>query len=71
MADQGWQCLVDEWTFNERAGLDESDDVLPQCMLEDGIGPANDVYDVDYEIAMRAKVKIPYTDATFSSAASG
>ena len=71
MADQGWQCLVDEWTFNERAGLDESDDVLPQCMLEDGIGPANDVYDVDYEIAKQAKVKIPYTDATFSSAASG
>ena len=71
MADQGWQCLVDEWEFNKRAGLTENDDVLPQCMLEDGIGPENAVYDVDHAIAQAAKVKFPYTEKTFTNQASG
>lgn len=43
IADYGWQILSDEWEFNRRAGLDASDDDLPRCMKEDGIGANGDL----------------------------
>ncbi len=39
IADLGWQVLLDEWAFNEKAGFTEKDDVLPKMIREEGIGP--------------------------------
>ncbi|MCZ6713548.1 MAG: aldehyde ferredoxin oxidoreductase, partial [Deltaproteobacteria bacterium] len=46
IADLGWQSLQDEWEFNRRAGYTDADDVLPDCMKEDAIGPDKLVFDV-------------------------
>ena len=54
----GWQCLEDEWEFNRRAGFKREDDVMPDCMMQDAIGPQKVVFDVDPEIV--AKTYEPY-----------
>ncbi|MCP4007190.1 MAG: aldehyde ferredoxin oxidoreductase [bacterium] len=71
IADQGWQILQDEWDFNQRAGLTEADDVLPQCMKEDAIGPANAVFDVSADVIADAKVRKPIREELFATKASG
>jgi aldehyde:ferredoxin oxidoreductase len=71
IADQGWQCLQDEWEFNKRAGFTEADDELPACMKEDPIGPMKLVYDVDKAIVQAAKQKMPYRDEMFEAKATG
>ena len=43
IADYGWQILLDEWEFNQRAGLKTSDDDLPACMKEDAVGENGDL----------------------------
>ena len=58
IADSGWQCMQDEWEFNRRAGFDRKDDVMPDCMMQDAIGPQKVVFDVDPEIV--AKTYEPY-----------
>ena len=50
LADQGWQCLEDEWLFNRRAGLGPDDDLMPDCMMQDPIGPTKLVWDLDPEL---------------------
>jgi aldehyde:ferredoxin oxidoreductase len=50
IADIGWQCLQDEWEFNRRAGLSAADDVMPECMAQDAIGPAQVKWDVPNDI---------------------
>jgi aldehyde:ferredoxin oxidoreductase len=50
LADQGWQCLEDEWQFNRRAGLGPDDDLMPDCMMQDPIGPTKLVWDLDPEL---------------------
>ena len=58
IADLGWQCLLDEWAFNRRAGFKESDDVLPKMIREEGIGPDHTMkFQVAPEVIARAKVR--------------
>jgi len=72
IAEQGWQVLVDEWEFNSRAGFTAEDDVLPECMTAEGIGPDNSlVFDVGPEIIAAAKVRFPIRDELFEAKASG
>ena len=59
IADYGWQILEDEWEFNRRAGFTEADDVLPECMQTDAIGPNREVFDVPAEVIADAKVRKP------------
>ena len=70
IADQGWQCLVDEWEFNERAGFTVDDDVMAECMAKDAIG-GGQVFDVPTEIIQAAKQRIPAQDDLFTTKASG
>ena len=65
MIDIGWQCMVDEWEFNRRAGWSTADDVMPQCMQEDAIGPANAVFDVDPAIVSQTYEKLVTADDAF------
>jgi aldehyde:ferredoxin oxidoreductase len=53
IADLGWQCLADEWEFNRRAGFDSNDDLMPDCMKQDAIGPEKLVWDLDPELVSR------------------
>jgi aldehyde:ferredoxin oxidoreductase len=71
IADQGWQCLVDEWEFNERAGFTDADDALSQCMAEDAIGAIPTVFDVPKEIIQAAKQRIPGGEDLFTTSATG
>jgi aldehyde:ferredoxin oxidoreductase len=71
IADQGWQCLEDEWEFNKRAGFTDADDDLPDCMKEDPIGPMKVVYDVDPKIVQAAKQKMAYREEMFAAKATG
>ncbi len=71
IADLGWQSLQDEWEFNRRAGYTDADDVLPDCMREDAIGPAKLVFDVKPEIIAQAKVRMEPREELFSTKATG
>ncbi|MFP6641832.1 MAG: aldehyde ferredoxin oxidoreductase C-terminal domain-containing protein, partial [Myxococcota bacterium] len=53
IADQGWGCLEDEWAFNRAAGLGEADDLMPDCMKQDEIGPQKLVWDVSPELVSK------------------
>ena len=56
VADLGWQCLQDEWAFNDRAGFRPEDDDLPACMKEEGVGPGHVMkFDVPREIIEQAR----------------
>ena len=64
--------LVDEWEFNARAGFTAEDDVLPECMTAEGIGPDNSLkFDVGPDIIAAAKVRFPIRDELFSAKATG
>jgi aldehyde:ferredoxin oxidoreductase len=54
LADQGWRCLEDEWAFNRRAGFAADDDLMPECMKQDPIGPDKLVWDLDPELVSKA-----------------
>ena len=71
IADLGWQVLQDEWEFNRRAGFTAADDVLPDCMAQDPIGPTNAVFDVKPEIIAQAKVRMDAREELFSTKATG
>ncbi len=72
IADLGWECLVDEWTFNERAGFTVADDALPDCMVEEGIGPDHSLkFDVDADIIAAAKVRCEPREELFTAKATG
>ena len=71
IADLGWQILQDEWEFNRRAGFTAADDVLPDCMVQDPIGPTNAVFDVKPEIIAQAKVRMDAREELFSTKATG
>jgi aldehyde:ferredoxin oxidoreductase len=56
VADMGWQCLQDEWAFNDRAGFTAKDDDLPEQMKTEGVGPNKVMkFDVPAEIIAQAK----------------
>ena len=65
IADMGWQILQDEWEFNRRAGFGPGDDVMPDCMKQDAIGPAKLVWDVPADVVANAYERYENTDALF------
>ncbi|MBW2497798.1 MAG: aldehyde ferredoxin oxidoreductase [Deltaproteobacteria bacterium] len=71
IADHGWQTLEDEWEFNRRAGFTEADDVLPECMQNDPVGPQGDVFDLPAEVIADAKVRKPLAPEFFEKKAVG
>lgn len=72
MADIGWNCLADEWEFNDRAGFTAADDVLPACMCEEGIGPDHTIkFDIPPELIALAKVRQPASESLFAGTAAG
>ena len=72
IADQGWQCLEDEWEFNRRAGLDQADDDLPECLREEGIGPDRTFkFDVGADVIKQARVRFPTREELFTKPAAG
>jgi aldehyde:ferredoxin oxidoreductase len=71
ITDQGWEILQDEWRFNEQAGFTAADDVLSDCMVEEGIGPADSRFDVDAETIAACKVRFPIRDELFLVRATG
>jgi aldehyde:ferredoxin oxidoreductase len=72
IADQGWQCLEDEWEFNRRAGFEAADDDMPRCLREEGIGPEGAFkFDVGADLIAQAKVRFPPSDGLFEKKAAG
>ncbi len=71
IADLGWQTLEDEWEFNRRAGFTDADDVLPECMRTDAVGPTNEVFDLPAEVIADAKIRKKLGAAFFEKQATG
>jgi aldehyde:ferredoxin oxidoreductase len=69
--DLGWQCLADEWEFNDGAGFTEDDDKLADCLGQDAIGNPPTVFDVPRDIIRAAKQRMPARDDLFAGKASG
>jgi aldehyde:ferredoxin oxidoreductase len=57
ISDIAWSCLEDEWAFNTKAGWKPEDDVLSDCMIEEGIGP-DGVFKFDVDAATIAASKV-------------
>ncbi len=60
-----WLCLQDEWTFNKRAGFTAEDDVMPECMQTDPVGPQKDVFDVPADIIAQTYERLVEADDDF------
>ena len=73
VADIGWQCLLDEWKFNEGAGFTAADDALPACMTDEGIGPDHGLkFDVPADVIARAKTeRFPEREELWTTKATG
>lgn len=72
LADIGWQCLEDEWAFNDAAGFTAADDVLSWDMLEEGIGPEKSlVFDVSAQDIARVKVRFPASEKFYDTSPAG
>ncbi|MDJ0785592.1 MAG: aldehyde ferredoxin oxidoreductase N-terminal domain-containing protein [Myxococcota bacterium] len=67
--DQGWECLADEWAFNDAAGFGASDDVMAECLSKDPIN--GQVFDVPADIVAAARQRMPAQDDLFEAKASG
>ena len=65
IADLGWRCLEDEWEFNRRAGFTAEDDLMPDCMKQDAIGPDALVWDLDPELVARVYRRFEPREALF------
>jgi len=70
VADMAWECMQEEWEFNRRAGFGPKDDVMPACMVEDKIGPAQFHWDVPQEIVEAAYKRFAPRDELFNAKAS-
>jgi len=72
IADQGWECLQDEWRFNAAAGWKDEDNGLSECLVEEGIGPDQSLkFDVPLEVINQSKVRFPPREELFTMKASG
>jgi aldehyde:ferredoxin oxidoreductase len=71
IADLGWQVLEDEWEFNRRAGFTEKDDVMPDCIKQDPIGPAKLVWDVPEDLVRQAYRRLEPREQLFTAKAVG
>jgi aldehyde:ferredoxin oxidoreductase len=61
-AEIGWQCMVDEWEFNRRAGFGPEDNDLPAWMRTEAIPSNGAVFAVSKEEIMRVFERMPITD---------
>ena len=69
IAGIGWQCLKDEWSFNDRAGFKASDDVLAECLVKEGIGPDHSlVFNVAPAVIARMRTRQPARESLFAAA---
>ena len=72
IADQGWECLQDEWRFNAAAGWKDEDNGLSECLVEEGIGPDHAMkFDVPLEVINQSKVRFAPREELFTMKASG
>ena len=72
IANQGWECLADEWAFNAKAGWRDEDNGLAPCLVEEGIGPGHSMkFDVPLEIINQSKKRFPVREELFTKKASG
>ena len=72
IADQGWECLHDEWNFNAAAGWKDEDNGLSECLVEEGIGPDHSMkFDVSLDVINQSKVRFPAREELFSAKATG
>ncbi|MCG8589417.1 MAG: hypothetical protein MJE66_09005, partial [Proteobacteria bacterium] len=72
VADIGWQCLQDEWEFNQRAGWQDSENDLPECLREEGVGPDQSLkFDLERDMINAAKVRFEPREELFTMKASG
>lgn len=62
MADIGWQCLVDEWEFNRRAGFRLEDYDLPEWMRTEAVPSNGAVFAVPKEELRRVFERMPISD---------
>jgi aldehyde:ferredoxin oxidoreductase len=61
-ADLGWQCMVDEWEFNRRAGFGPEDNDLPEWMRTEAIPSNGAVFAAPKEEIMRVFERMPVSD---------
>ncbi len=73
VADIGWQCLLDEWKFNEGAGFTAADDDMAACLREEGVGPEHALkFDVEADVIAAAKAeRFPVRDELWTTKATG
>ncbi len=72
LADIGWQCLLDEWQFNDRAGFTAADDDLPDCCRKEGIGPDNEMtFSVSAAAIAMAKIRQSPRDKLYKTSPAG
>ena len=72
IGDQGWQILQDEWDFNTKAGWKDEDDVLSDCLVEEGIGPDHSLkFDIGPEIIAQAKKRFGNREELFTTSPAG
>ena len=68
----GWECMQDEWAFNERAGLTATDDSMADCLRDEGIGPDHAMkFDVPDDIVSMVRERQPATENFFSKSPAG
>ena len=61
-AELGWQCMVDEWEFNKRAGFGPEDNDLPEWMRSEAIPSNGAVFAVPREEIQRVFERMPITE---------
>lgn len=61
-AELGWQCMVDEWEFNKRAGFGPEDNDLPEWMRSEAIPSNGAVFAVPKEEIMRVFERMPISE---------
>jgi aldehyde:ferredoxin oxidoreductase len=72
IADQGWECLEEEWRFNAAAGWKDEDNGLADCLVEEGIGPDQAMkFDVPLDVINQSKQRFPIRDELFAIKAAG
>jgi aldehyde:ferredoxin oxidoreductase len=69
IAGIGWQCLLDEWEFNDRAGFTKKDDDVPNMIRYEGIGPDHSMkFEVSPEFAARVKTRLVPRETLYAEA---
>ncbi|MDK1119605.1 MAG: aldehyde ferredoxin oxidoreductase N-terminal domain-containing protein [Anaerolineae bacterium] len=72
IADLGWQCMQEEWEFNDRAGFTQEDDDMAACLREEGIGPDHSLkFDIPLDLIAKAKIRQPMPDEIYSQIPEG